>query len=246
MLALSSALAHAQVSRADLFDLLSRYKEARAETRVYLDTNSVSTAGTVEQGNAKYPFELAQRESGQIRLELTANGLTIIQVFDGRSGWLWTSDRPNAGVRRLTPEQLRFFQLNNSFYSPLDEPRRFGFQISYVDLELNEEGEPEHHLRLKSSSKDDQMDIWLNANTFLEVRRAYRPEVNAEPLITHFNDYRNVDGIMAPFTVVTEFQGEVLSTTKVEEIKRNPGLLSFYFTKPSTYEVVEESTADDS
>lgn len=243
---LGALIAHGQMSQGDLSALISRYKNARADATAYLDTRSIHCKGMIQQNGQQYKYELTQRESGQIRYEINRAGQTIIQVFDGQVGWLWVAGNPELGAHRLNAKQLRFFRLNSSFLSPLDDPRHYGFELSYAGLELSEAGKPQHHLRMTSRSWGDEIDVWIDAFTFLEVRRDYRPESGAEPLTTTFSDYRKVEGIMTPHLVVTTFQGEELSRATVEHTSRNSGLLSFFFTKPNTYAEVTETQDGDS
>lgn len=241
LILISSLVSHAQPVETDLRDLISRYRESRAETTVFLDTRSTTSRGIISQNGQDYEFESTQRESGQIRYELTKKGQsTTVQVFDGKAGWLWIAGQPDAGARELTNKQLRFFRLNCGFHSPLDQPERFGFRIQYEGLKLNDESQPEHLIRLVSSEHGDVLEIWIDAYTFLEKRRAYRPAPDQPALVTTFSNYKKVEGLMFPFDSVTTFQGQTISKTRVLDIKRNAGMLSFYFTKPSSYQPVED------
>ncbi|WP_309387802.1 hypothetical protein [Cerasicoccus frondis] len=232
-----SSIGYAQLSR-DLTDLQKRYREARADALTYLHTRSVAVNGQVEQGGAALNFELIQRESGEIRYTLNTPEGLVIQVFDGKDGWRWVSGKPSLGVTRLTDKQLRFFRLNNAFYSPFELPESYAFTPKYLGVEAKDGGSPEHHVQLVSTRFGDVLDIWIDANNFLETRRHYRPSLEATPLVMVFNEYQEADGFRAPFKVTTSFQGDTLATAQVDEVSRNSGMLSFYFTKPSSYKVV--------
>lgn len=231
----SIGILHGQSS--DLEDLLLRYREARADTSTYLNTRSLSLKGQMTQGNVTYPFEVNQRQDGKIRLEVEEANNSVIQIFDGSEGWRWVAGKPEIGVLQLTPRQLRFFRLSQSFYSPLEKPEVYGFKVRYLGLKSEHES-PEHHVRLASDQYGDIMDIWIDAKTFLENRRIYRPSEDAPGLVTLYLDYNKMDGLMTPFIVETKFQGDTLTRTRVESVKRNPGMLSFYFNKPTSYEII--------
>jgi len=244
---LLGALMQAQPVQTDLNDLLLRYREARAETAVYLDTRSVGSRGEITQGDQQLSYELFQRENGQIRYELKHPGKpSIIQVYDGDAGWVWIAENPDVGVRKLEDKQLRFFRLNCGFRSPLDEPERFDFAMKYEGLNRGQSGALEHYIRLESANYGDVLDVWIDAYTFLENRREYRPTQGETPLVTVFSDYQKVDGLMIPHLVTTTFQGETLSRTVVKQTSRNTGMLSFFFAKPRGYAVVEDEVDDES
>jgi hypothetical protein len=49
---------------------------------------------------------------------------------------------------------------------------------------------------------------------------------------TLYRDYREVEGFPFAFEIDTRVDGETRSLAKVKNIDVNPGILSFYFTKP--------------
>ncbi|MBK1856716.1 hypothetical protein [Cerasicoccus arenae] len=238
---LFSAIAvQAQFSSSDLQDLLNRYRQARAESSAFLNIRSVAIIGEIQQGGQTYSFELNQKDTGEIRYTLTLDEETIIQVHDGHDGWRWISGRPELGANLLTDAQLRFFRLNNSFHTPLDRPQLYDFDVRYLGVEINDKSEPEHHVQLSSERFGDTVDVWIDAIDFLEKRRSYRPNEEAEPLVTTFSDYRKVDGIYTPYTMESVFKDKQLARINITKIRRNTGMLSFYFTKPSTYQKVSK------
>ncbi|WP_269538891.1 hypothetical protein [Cerasicoccus fimbriatus] len=236
-----ASVAHGQMSR-DLHDLQIRYREARADASAYLKINSITVKGTLEQDGRSMAFELTQRSSGEVRYTLDTPDGTVTQVYDGEDGWRWIAGQPSLGVRKLTPQQLRFFLLNNSFLTPFDSPDSFRLTTSYKGLELNEQNIPEHHVRLEGYAHGDVLDVWIDANSFVESRRAYAPEEGTTPLVTEFSDYERMDGLLVPRLVKTSFNGKVIAEAKLEKVVRNSGMLSFYFTKPSSYKVVTDSS----
>ncbi|WP_309397685.1 hypothetical protein [Cerasicoccus maritimus] len=233
-----ASVAYGQQSQ-DLQDLQQRHREARADAAAYLHIRSITVKGTSAIGSEKQNFELTARESGELRYAVETPAGLVIQVFDGEDGWRWVSGKPELGAQKLTDRQVRFFLLTSGFYTPFEDPDDFAFTPVYMGIEVNEEGEPEHHVQLVSSRYDDVMDVWIDAYTFLENRRQYRPEQGAAPLVMEFLEYERVDGVFVPMTVKTSFNGKPLGTTSIDYVGRNSGMLSFYFNKPPSYAEVQ-------
>jgi len=219
--------------------LLRRHRFVLGDPASLRDTKSVRIYGEIREGEARRAFELSQRDTGLIRQEIVVDGAMVVQVFDGEDGWRWVDDRTDLGAQRLTPEQSRFFRLFNGFYSPLQNYAGYGFDIEYLGEETNEDsGVAEHHLRLVSAEHGDQLDVWLDARTLRESQRSYRPAPEAMPLEFRFENYKLVDGLYFPFRIIVEMDGVPLAETQVESVETNVGLLSFFFTKPRSYEPV--------
>ncbi|MEO0795656.1 MAG: hypothetical protein AAFX93_10855 [Verrucomicrobiota bacterium] len=223
-------------------DLIIRYQSARGEYASLRNLKSIGIEGETIQGNLTFTYKLNQRDSGEIRYEVSCDGESVIQVFDGSKAWRWVAGNPEKGARELDPKALRFFRIMNSYLTPLDKPFAYGFRAELLGLEMPEAGsedQAEYHIRLTNPREGDILDIWLNGVTFLESRRAYRPSADEKPLEFLFEDYRAVRGINIPHRIRTYFDDKMIAMTTVREVDTNEGLLSFYFTKPTSYKVVD-------
>ncbi|MGE9297192.1 MAG: hypothetical protein ACQKBV_12980 [Puniceicoccales bacterium] len=230
----------AQGTNLEVNRILREHRQALGNPAQLQAVNSMRLSGVSEQDGQTFRFLLNQRDSGQIRYELEADGRKVIQVFDGSNGWRWIEGEPEFGATRLNAGQLRFFRIFQSFQPILQDYLRYGFQVEYLG-EHTFAGEPsvgEHHLRLTSEEHGDVVDVWLSVRAMLETRRAYRPAADATPLEFHFTDYRYVDGLLVPHRVSVQLENEVIASTVIDKAVTNVGLLSFYFTKPSSFREV--------
>lgn len=227
----------------DVYELIRRFNISRGDVTARQMLYSMTINGQTEQNGRTVSFELYQRDSGEIRYEALVDGRTSIQIYDGKEGWVWYANEPELGARRMSPAQVRFFRLNATLESPLNDLYEYSFHATYVGMELNEgRYMPEHHLRLESARYGDILDLWIDGQHFRETRRAYRPTPDAEPLVTRFSDYRKTGGLWIAYSVWTEFAGQELSRSVVQEAVANQGLLSFLFTKPASY---KEAAGED-
>jgi hypothetical protein len=113
----------------------------------------------------------------------------------------------------------------------------------YIGLEtLN--GASAHHIQiwnsysstpgLQSLSSFTVRDIWLDAVSYLPQRYSYvqRAAGGSEPGIevdVFYSDYRNVSGVLYPFSILKSFNGTLSATITIQNVVLNTGLSSSNF-----------------
>lgn len=210
---------------------------------VYRKLNSYQVRGTLTESDVEADFALYKRE-GRLRMEVDRDDTETVIVYDGDDGWQW----------RVHPESDKVTHLNSDKTNWLAREARFeDLLLAYDELDFRAEllgrvaldatGELVYQIRLTSIFTPEQYDIFLNAYSYVEVQRNYRPDIGQPVLETSFYDYREVDGIMVPFRVENRMDGELVSVVRVKAVDLNIGILSFYFKRPEGLTVVEQPEA---
>jgi len=187
-----------------------------------------------EREEMMLPFVLESKRPNKSRLELTFNGQTAVQVYDGTNGYKY---RPYLGREEWMPysaEELK---------RAAAEPGIDGLLIDYaargsrVESAGTDTVEGKGAYRLKVTGKDGQVrHAWIDATSFLEVKEDGAPrklDGKLHPVAVYLRDYKAEAGLMIPRVIETAVQG-VPKTEKIiiDSVAVNPPLDDARFQKP--------------
>lgn len=211
---------------------------AKGGLQAWRAVQSLSFSGKMDAGGkakAQLAFVLEKKRPRKTRVEIAFANDTAVQVYDGANGWKLRPFLGRRDVEPYSPEELK----SAAFESDLD-----GSLLDYatkgneVQLEGIEKVENHDAYKLKLTMKGGQVQhIWIDAQTFLDVKVEGTPrrmDGKMRPVWIYLRDYKNVNGLMIPYVMETEVQGN-RETHKmiIESVVVNPKLEDSLFTKPS-------------
>jgi outer membrane lipoprotein-sorting protein len=187
-----------------------------------------------ERPEAQLPFVLEYKRPYRSRLELTFEGQTAVQVFDGKAGFKY---RPFLGRKDWQPYSAQ--ELAQAIAEPgidgwLVDASARGAKVEAAGVE-SVEGQPAYKLAV--TRKDGQVRrVWIDGKSFLEVREDGEPrklDGKARPVSIYLRDYKAEQGLMMPHLIETAVQGvPKTEQIQIESIQLNPALDDGRFTKP--------------
>jgi hypothetical protein len=242
-------LSAAKLTAAEIVD---RNVAARGGLAAWQAVRTMSWSGTLEAGGnnqrsmpaptpakdpnaqAQLPFSMDMKRGRLSRLEITFNGQTAVQVYDGTHGWKVRPFLNRNDAEPYTADELKV---------AADAADLDGLLIDYaargqrIDVERIEpvEGKPAYALKLTLKS-GHALHVWVDAQSFLEVKVEGIPrrlDGKMHTVAIFPRDYRRVDGLQIPFLIETAVQG-VKRTEKmqIEKVIVNPRLDDSRFAKP--------------
>jgi hypothetical protein len=222
-------------------EVVAKYIQGRGGIEKIKAVKSMKATGKMIMGGGamEAPFVQMMRRPSDSRTEFTIQGLTGIQVFDGKSGTAW-SVMPFAGKKEpeaAPAEETKLMAEQADIDGPLVDWKEKGSQLELVGKEQVEGADA---WKLKLTRKSGNVDyLYLDTETGLEVKseskRTVRGlEVEGETLLS---DYKEVDGLNFPFTIVTGMKGspaEQRPKMVMDKIELNVPLADSLFTMPPT------------
>ncbi|MBS0389239.1 MAG: outer membrane lipoprotein-sorting protein, partial [Proteobacteria bacterium] len=186
-----------------------------------------------EREEMMLPFALESRRPNKTRLEITFNGQTAVQVYDGVNGYKY---RPYLGREDWEPYSAD--ELKRAAAEPgidgllIDLAARGG----HVESAGTDTVEDKPAYRLKVTDKNGQVrHAWIDAASFLEVKEDGAPrklDGKMHPVEVYLRDYKPEQGLMIPRVIETAVQG-VPKTEKIviDSVVVNPKLDDSRFQK---------------
>lgn len=192
-------------------EVVARNVQARGGLQSLRALQSLRVTGKAEfnrfGSTLQQEWAMVQKRPGHFRSELTLQGLTGVQAYDGREGW---SVQPFGGRRdpeRLSADDAKSLAQNADIDGPLVDWREKGHRVEYLGID-DVDGTPAHKLRVALKDGDVQY-IFLDGDAFLEIRVVAERHIRGVEQVseTDFGSYEQVRGIWIPFSIESGRKG---------------------------------------
>ena len=176
---------------------------AKLQTRVASGAITVSNQGMDIGGTVEVSYKAPNKSRTFMKLDLSAYGgaeMVIDQRCDGKTAFELNSQR---GEREMTGNQLQT-KLNASFPTPFLKYKEEGAKVEMVGKEKL--GEKDAIVLVYTPKAGSATRYYFDAQTWLIMRSVGKFSVSATgeeiEQTTDPSDYREVDGVKLPFTIV--------------------------------------------
>jgi zinc protease len=184
-----------------------------------IDVPSMHLSGTVM---------IHEKAPNKILQVVVINGNAFRQGFDGENGW---TDDPADGERTLSGAQLAESRRDADFYHPLHLHQIYS-DLKYVGTEKLDDRDA-YVLQGTPDGESEPDKMYFDPQTGLIVRlvsHSHTPD--GESTVTEdFQDYRKVDGLQLPYTVVQK-GGSADFTIRIGELRHDVSLEDSEFAPP--------------
>lgn len=234
VLALAATLAAAD-SGPTVDDLVSKYVKARGGMEKLKAVSTIRVHGKMMMGQGmEAPFTLMQKRPKMTRTEFTLQGMTGCQAYDGKNAWMVMPFMGKKDPEAMPAEQAQMMDEQADMDGPLVDYKDKGNKIELLGKEQVEGADA---YKLKLTLKNGQIrTIYLDAESGLEVKteakRTIRgTEVEGE---TYLSDYKEVNGLMMPFTMESGAKGGSMRQKMViDSVECNVALADSLFAMPA-------------
>jgi hypothetical protein len=197
---LAAVLAAAAPGPATLDEVLARAHEARGGAARLRAVQSVRMIGRMAIGRGpEAPITIEKKRPRRSRMELSVQGMTGLQAFDGTRAW---GIPPGGSKAEALPEEMaRDLAARADIEGPLPDHEAKGHSLELVG---REKLDGKDAYRLKLTYKTGEVEhVWLDAQSHLELRAEARRVVrgSAVELETRFSDYREAGGVLWPYRI---------------------------------------------
>jgi hypothetical protein len=209
LISLTAAASEPQASPT-VADLVAKNIEAKGGAAAIKSLRSLRRSGKllVNQGQFELAFVQMYKMPGDVREEASIQGLTQVQVYDGKEGW-----QINPFQGRKDPEQLSTDDIKSlaedvaDFGSALVDAEIKGNVIEYVGTE-DVDGTLAYKLKITRKNGAVKY-VFLDSDHFLEIRTlSQRTEHGAQvETETDMGDYEKVGGVYLPMSLEIGLRG---------------------------------------
>jgi len=192
-----AALVAIPASAQSVDDILAKNFKAKGGLEKIKAVKSTRTSGTMTIGpGIDVPFVMEQKRPNSMRMEVTFQGMTIVQAYDGKTGWQLNPLQGRKEPEPLPEDALKQVDLQADMDGPLVDYKAKGSTLELVGKE-KVDGSDAYKLKLTLKS-GDTLNIYLDADSYLEVRIDGKMKVRGTDIEseTTVGDYKEVGGMM--------------------------------------------------
>jgi hypothetical protein len=183
-------------------ELAAKNAEAKGGLEKLRAVQSLRTTGRMLLNNGQLEATLVQsvKRPGSIRVDMTVQGLTLTQAYDGREGWRVNPFQGRKDAERMAGDEVKELIEEAEIGGPLVDWQARGSTLAYLGTQ-DVDGTEAHKIKVTRKNGDVQ-NVFLDPDHFLEIRIESQRMVRGvqQERVTDFGDYEKVDGVYIPFS----------------------------------------------
>jgi outer membrane lipoprotein-sorting protein len=231
LIAGSVAVAHAQT----VDEIVAKNLESRGGIEKWKSIQSMKVTGTIDSGGRKISLTAWSKRPNLSRQEMVFEGQKMVQAFDGTHVWILSPGAGDDKPQEIKGAQADLARAQAEFDSVLLNYKEKGHKVELVGKETDE-GHVVYHLRITRKGGDVQH-YFLDAETGIERKITSPlkgPNGETATATIEFGDFREVDGLMAPFSIKNIIDGRLISQVTVSKVEFNVPVEDSLFQMPTT------------
>jgi len=197
-----------------------------------LSINSQKITGKMIQGGLEIPFIQMAKRPSKIRVEATFQGLTLIQTYNGTTGWTLN---PFSGVTDPQPmaeDAIKGMSYQADMNGMLWNWKDKGYTVT---LEGTEDMEGTSCYKIKLITKaGDNFIFYIDADSYVILRQNSKMMVmgNESESDTYMSNYSMIEGMAYPGKIDTKMNGQLVMSMTFDKVELEVALDDTLFEKP--------------
>jgi outer membrane lipoprotein-sorting protein len=227
----SGALGYAQT----VDEIVTKNLESRGGVEKWKSIQSMKVTGTIDAAGRTIRLTAWSKRPNLSRQDMSSDGQQMVQAFDGTHVWLIA---PGAGDNK--PQEIKgapadLARTQAEFDSVLIDYKEKGHKVELVGKE-SDQGHDVYHLKVTRKGGEVQH-FFLDAETGIERKMTSTltgPNGESAIATIEFGDYRDVNGVKAPFSIKNLIDGRLISQVTVSSVEFNVPIEDSFFQMPAT------------
>jgi hypothetical protein len=209
-LGLGLLLAVTQVHALTAAELVAKNIEAKGGAGALQSVKSLRREGRLIVNGGRFVLDLLETKQRpeSIRTEISMQGLSQVQAYDGKEGWRIDPFGGRKDPERMPADDVREYAEDASIDGVLADASAAGLPIEYLGTE-DIDGTDAH--KLKVTRKDGGVQyVYLDPDFFLEIRVESQRTVRGvkRTSVTEYGNYEKVGGVFWPLSIESGIKGE--------------------------------------
>jgi outer membrane lipoprotein-sorting protein len=230
------ALAAVSASAQTVDEIIAKHVTAMGGMAKLNAVKSMRITGKMTLGpGLEAPAVIEYKRPRNVRMEITLQGMTLVQAYDGASAWQIMPFQGNKSPEAMGEDDRKDIEEESDLVEgPLVNYKEKGHKVELVGKD-KVEGSDAYKLKVTLKNGDTQY-VYLDADTFLEVKSEGKRMVRGTEVETESfsGDYKEVEGLMIPFSQEVGQKGSTQrQRITFEKIEINPAVEDARFKMPA-------------
>ena len=226
-------------------EIIKKNTDARGGLQKIKAIKSLKMTGklTLAGSGVEFPITMQQKRPNTFRMDATFQGQSVIQAYDGETGW---QVNPFQGINepdKLAGDELKDAQEQADIDGALVDYKEKGHTVELVGKE-DLEGTPAYKLKLTLKTGDVRT-VYIDAANYLELKvTAKRKSPGGEQEVDIYRgNYKPVNGVLFPFSIEQKVAGQTQAQIAIDKIEVDVPVEDATFKMPVKAE--DKPKADD-
>lgn len=223
-------------------EIVSKHIEVTGGNDAYKQIKTAKMVGKTQLGpGMEAPMSIISINNKAFRMELTVQGMTMVQAVNGDKGWAIMPFQGNPEPQPMTPEQVKMMSAQLDLTGDFYDYKAKGNQIELVGTDDMEGTEV---YKLKVTKKDGTTIYhYLDKSTYYDLKQTQKVKVQDKEMesATLYSNYKKTNtGLVLPFSMSGDMSGEIQWTS----IEINNNVDEKIFMMPETKPAAEVPNTD--
>ena len=233
MLSAAALLVAASAAAETADDVIARHVAARGGMEKIKAIQSVDMKVKANQQGLEFPGRLEWKRPDKLRLEMTIQGKTMVQAYDGKTAWAIMPFLGSPDPQAMSADDAKDVIEQADMDGPIIDYKAKGNAVEYVDRE-DVEGAPADKLKVTLKNGDVSY-LYVDAESGLTVketskRKQQGSEIEIDSYMTNF---KPINGVLFPFAIENKVQGKSIGQFTIEDVKPNVAIDDQTFAMPA-------------
>jgi hypothetical protein len=188
----------------------------------------------VNQGQIEALSVQTKKRPGEVRNEVSLQGMTQIEAYDGKEGWRISPFRGRKDPEKMSTDDVKSLIDDAEIGGPLVDWKAKGSTVEYLGTE-DVDGTPAHKLKVVRKNGDVCF-VYLDPDHFLDIRiltqrLQHGAQIEEEK---DLGEYEKINGVFIPFSIESGQKGETdKEKTIIEKAEPNVSVDDAIFRFPA-------------
>ncbi len=201
-------------------EVIDKYSAAMGGLEAFNKVSTAKMTGTLTTSGLTMPMTTQVLQGKAMRTDVSANGLTITNVYNNGQGW---KINPLAGAltkTEVTGTELIGFKAQASLVNQLMDYKNRGHQ---VELLRQEEVEGVMTYKIKLVNRDDKKPTFyfINTSDYLLIKSISTKETQGQEydVETFYSDMKTINGLQFCMSLIQKIKGQLYLSLKWDKIE---------------------------
>jgi len=214
----------AQVYTQDVDEIVNKYINAIGGMDKLKALNSIRMKGKALMQDVEAPLTLIIKRPKFIRMEITIQGKTMVQAYDGETAWQIVPFMGKAEPEKMPQREAEFIEERADIEGPLVNYKEKGNKVELVG---KEEIQGTEAYKLKVSMKNNKIKyIYLDAEEYLILKQTTKEKQQDTEIEidSYLSNYKYAGGLLFPHFIEIKVKDSTVEQITIENIEINPDI----------------------
>lgn len=214
-------------------EVIAKYVAARGGLDKIKAIQSLDITLKANQQGLEFPGSMRLKRQDRMRLEMTIQGKTMVQAYDGKTAWMIMPFLGSPDPQPMSADDAKDVIEQADIDGPMVDYKAKGHAVEFIGKE-DVDGSPAYKLKLTLKNGDVSY-IYIDTETGLEVKEtSKRKQQGSEIEVdSYLSNYKPVNGVLFAYAIENKVQGKQVGQFTIDDIKVNVPIEDSIFAMPA-------------